>query len=368
MVGWNASWHEAAEGADEVTILFLTLSSFSQFPTYKRAVGTGEALALLGHRVLIAALDCEENRTRMAKEAPHCEVIWFSQCGVLREVWMKFRAIWRIRPDVVYSTSYSPHNLSFLGRLLPHKTCKVLEFCELYSQYSDKSHFVWKLKERIACWENDRILCASKLLEDHFRPFARKVLYSPYAYPGYLMPVKTEHPKTVVFMAALWRGYGAYDVPEACIKLFSKYPDLQVEIMGRGPEKDNLRKLMAERGVSDRVHVRGYVADEELNDYFSLADVFVAPLHGTIQDKARCPSKIFYYIPYNKPIVTCALGDPLETLGENGFYYKPDDIDDMSRAIDRALAASDSFSYPKGFIESHSWMVRAKQFEKWIEE
>lgn len=350
-----------------MTILFLTLSSFSQFPIYKRAVGTGEALAQMGHRVLIATMDCEENRVRMAKEAPHCVAVWFKG-GILQEAWTKFKAIWRIRPDVVYSTSYSPHNLSFAGWLLPRKTCKVLEFCELYSAYSDKSHFAWKIKERIACWENDRILCASKLLEDHFRPFARRVLYSPYAYPDYLKPRsrRGNSPKTVVFMAALWRGYGAYDVPEACIKLFAKYPDLQVEILGGGPEKDNLRAQMKERGLSGRVHVRGFVAEDELNDYFSRADVFVSPLHNTLQDKARCPSKIFYYIPYNKPIVTCALGDPLETLGEKGFYYKPDDIDDMSRAIDRALSASDSFSYRKGFIESHSWMARAKQLEGWF--
>ena len=56
-------------------ILFLTLSKFSQFPTYKRAVGMGEALAVLGHSVSIAVLDCDENRARMAKEAPHCEVV-----------------------------------------------------------------------------------------------------------------------------------------------------------------------------------------------------------------------------------------------------------------------------------------------------
>lgn len=348
-----------------MTILFLTLSKFSQFPIYKRAVGTGEALAQMGHRVLIAAMDCEENRVRMAKEAPHCEAVWFKG-GILREAWAKFKAIWCIRPDVVYSTSYSPHNLAFVGLLLPRKTCKVLEFCELYSQYSDKSHFAWKIKERIACWENDRILCASKLLEEYFRPFAHRVIYSPYAYPDYLVPKKIPHPLTVVFMAALWKGYGAYDVPEACIRLFGKYPELQVEVLGGGPEKDNLKAHMAERGLADRVHVRGYVAEDELNDYFSRADVFVAPIHDTFQDRARCPSKLYYYLPYNKPIVTGRFGDPYETLGDYGFYYRNYDVSEMSQAIDRALQARATFSYPDGFIERHSWAARARQFEDWF--
>ena len=334
-------------------------------PIYKRAVGTGEALATLGHEVYIVALDCAENRERLAKEAPHCRGLFVPASCPIVEAWHKLRVIWNVRPDILYTTSFCLQNLAFMRILLPWRMRTVLEFCELYSEYPWR-RLSWRLFEWFGCKEYGSILCASKFLEEHFRPFAQHVCYSPYAYPSYLRPKRVVHPKTVVFMAALHRGYGAYDVPEACIKLFSKYPDLQVEILGGGPERDNLRKLMVERGVSDRVHVRGYVAEEELNDYFSRADVFVSPLHDTLQDKARCPSKIFYYIPYNKPIVTCALGDPLETLGEKGFYYQPDDIDDMSRAIDRALSASESFSYSEGFIESHSWMARAKQFEKWM--
>lgn len=328
----------------------------------------------MGHRVVISALDCEENRSRMRLEAPHCEVAWFNKGSVIKEVGAKIQAIRKVRPDVVYSTSYALRNLALLRCLLPRSTCMVLEFCELYSHYSSKNHLLWWVLEAIACFENDRLLCASKFLEGYFKSLVgklcirRQVIYSPYAYPDYLRPLGcgSFKQKTVVFMASLWKGYGAYDVPEACMKLLGRYPGLQVEVLGGGPEKDNLRKLMKDRGVADRVHVRGFVAEETLKEYFSRADVFVSPLHDTLQDKARCPSKIFYYIPYNKPIVTCALGDPLETLGEFGFYYKPDDIDDMSRAIDSALSASDGFSYPKGFIERHTWTARARQLAQWI--
>lgn len=356
-----------------MTVLFLTLSSFSSFPTYKRAIGMGEALAQLGHKVYVAVLNCEENRVRMAKEAPHCEPLWVEHTGVIRETIIKLRMIRRLKPDVLYSTSFSVRNLAFLGCLVPRQTKMVVEFCELYSEYPTK-RLGWKFRETMAVFENGYLLCASKYLERHFKGEAQKwklkrqVEYSPYAYPSYLKPKVnfTAHAPHIVFMASLWRGYGVYDVIEAVVKLLHKIPDIHLEILGGGPEKENLHRLVAERKLERNIHIRGFVSEDELNDYFSQASVFVAPLHDTLQDKARCPSKLFYYIPYGKPIVTCPIGDPIETLGEYGYYYKCDDIDDMSRAIQQAILASSSFAYPNGFVERHSWMARARQFEEFV--
>lgn len=356
-------------------VLFLTTAAFSSSPTYKRAVGTGDELAKSGHEVIIAAMDCKENRLRMDKEASRCKVCWFRKAGMIKEAFEKIRMVWKHRPDVVYSTSYTPRNLAFLRLLLPSKTKMVIEFCELYSQYPYR-RFNWKIYETIALCENKYILCASRLLAEHFKNesvrfhLKKHIIYSPYAYPDYLKPVRDgrDNVQTVVYMASLWKGYGVYDVFAACAKLILKLPELQLEVLGGGPEKEALSQLVAERELVKNVHVRGFVPECDLNKFFSSASVFVAPLHDTLQDKARCPSKLFYYLPYNKPIVTCRIGEPFETLGEYGYYYKSDDVDDMSRAIDQALKDSVSFSYPSGFIKNHSWAARAKQFEEFINE
>ena len=193
-------------------------------------------------------------------------------------------------------------------------------------------------------------------------------MYSPYAYPTYLHPVKNDGLKvpTIVFMASLWRGYGVYDVLEAVVKLLPDMPNLQLEILGGGPEKENIQSFVESHGLDQNIHIRGFVAENRLNDYFSRASVFVAPMHDTLQDRARCPSKLFYYLPYGKPIVTCKIGDPYETLGDLGYYYKCDDIEDMSRTIARAIKESSKRSYPASFIAKHSWMARARQFLEFI--
>lgn len=354
--------------------LFLTLSEFSKFPSYKRAVGTGEALALLGHEVAISVMDCEENRLRMLQEAPHCKALWFKRTNPVGEAMSKLRAIRQYRPDVVYSTSFSIRNLAFMRFLIPWGIKTVIEFCELYSEYP-RQRMSWKLRETIALFENNYILCASKFLENHFAMEMKKwhlrrhLMYSPYAYPAYLHPVKNDGltVPTIVFMASLWKGYGVYDVVEAALRLLPDMPNLQLEILGGGPEKENLQTLVEGRGIGHNVHIRGFVAEHQLNDYFSQASVFVSPMHDTLQDRARCPSKLFYYLPYGKPIVTCKIGDPYETLGDYGYYYKCDDIEDMTRTIARAIKESFEKSYPASLINKHSWIARAKQFVEYVQ-
>src|SRR5574344_1096382 len=164
-------------------ILFLTFNPFRAYPNYKRAVGTGQALALSGHKVFVVVEDCQENRERMELEAPHCIGLYFKH-GLARECFSKLRYIWRIKPDVLYTTSYSVHNLACLGFLLPWRIKKVLEFCELYSRYPGR-RYNWSLWETLGLFSSRYILCASRYLENHFACACRKMhlsrslFYSP---------------------------------------------------------------------------------------------------------------------------------------------------------------------------------------------
>lgn len=355
--------------------LFFTLASFSKFPSYKRSVGMGQALALMGHDVFIAARDCEENRQRLKQEAPDCNPVWVDAQNPFREAWQKLRAVYRLRPDVVYSPSFSIRNLAYCGFLLPRETKRVIEFCELYSVYLySRPSLFWKINEKIACVENTHVLCASKSLESHFSEkmgewnLKRPICYLPYAYPSYLTkPLKSVHGRRrILLMASLWRGYGVYDVLEAFCMVRGKSKEIELDILGNGPERESVIEWISRHGLSDVIHIHGFVSEDRLNEYFSSADVFVSPMHDTVQDRMRCPSKLYYYIPYGKPIVTCRIGDPYDTLGDYGFYYKPTDVADMAKAMQEGLDRCDSFRFPDGFIERHSWFARAMSFLRWI--
>lgn len=355
-----------------MTYLFLTLGEFSKFPSAKRATGIGEALALRGHKVFISSMDCPENRKRLLIEAPHCEPCYFKRGNAFLEAFAKLRLVWKLRPRYVYSLSYSLRNLAFLRLFIPRGCQTIIEFNELYSCFSEH-HLSWLIREFWALVENRYVLCASSYLVRFFKAKAAKwkldcqFLYLPFAYPEYLTsPVGCDDAlKHLVFMAHMSRGYGVFEVLEAFSHVVSRRPEAYLDLIGGGPDLRDVENWVEVHGVKDKVAIHGYVAEDKLNALFSKAAMFVAPLHDIPQDWARCPSKVFYYIPYNKPIVTCRIGDPYENLGEYAIYYKPDDVEDMERAMLSALQLASSFSYPPGFIARHSWGARAESFERW---
>ena len=330
----------------------------------------GEGLACLGHEVFIAVLDCSENRRRMEFEAPHCNPVWFSKGNAIHEVFAKIRMLRRLQPDYVYIPTYGLRNLLGLRRMLSRKTKFILELNELNSVFAQHRLF-WRAAERVGIGECDVQVCASRMLEAYVRQACekrrlyRKIIYSPYAYPFYLKSTECKSVKakarTIVFMAALYKEYGIHDVLTATHELIEEGLDLSLLIVGSGPELVSSRACVEQWGVEDRIKLLGFVPEEKINAVFSDADVFVAPMRDTLQDRYRCPSKIFYYLAYGKPIVTCKIGNPYDVLSDKGFYYESGNIRSMKDAIKRALSAHD-FTYPDGFVSNHSWMSRAQQF------
>jgi len=53
--------------------------------------------------------------------------------------------------------------------------------------------------------------------------------------------------------------------------------DYIVLIGGSGPEEENLKKLISDNGLEEKVHLLGQVKEEEKYDYFSAASIFCLP-------------------------------------------------------------------------------------------
>jgi glycosyltransferase involved in cell wall biosynthesis len=194
----------------------------------------------------------------------------------------------------------------------------------------------------------------------------RSILYHPYAYPVRDRKIMDRTSPTIVYMAYMSRGYGCFKVMEAFKMIANEYPDLTLEMIGRAPEFQEMINWVTSEKLELRIRLRGYVDEEELDSYFSGAICFMSPLRDAITERARCPSKLFYYIPYNRPIITCNIGNPPDVLGRYGYYYEPENVVDMSMAMRRAIRDSDTFNYPVSVVESNTWEARAKELEAWL--
>ncbi len=348
-------------------------------PTTKRATGMAPELIRMGHDVSIVAWDVPANRARFALECPAATPLWITHTRTAAEIVEKLRVIRRWRPELVYSTYFGLRNLAFLKSAYAQGAPLISEHCELFSAFrSRKQRFLHAWIERRSAVESDGLVCASRYLERAFeqhrgagRTYARTI-YLPYGYPDYLA-ASGERPtgtavKNVIFMAALWKNYGVLDVIKAAELLALRRDDFVINIIGDGPARAEAESAITRMRLERRVVLRGYVDEDRLNASFSDARVFLAPLYRTTQDMARCPSKIYYYLPYQKPIVTCAFGDPFDLLQDDGYYYAPGDPASMAACLGRALDESDRFRFRHVRVDEHAWRFRARQFAAWCSE
>lgn len=60
-------------------------------------------------------------------------------------------------------------------------------------------------------------------------------------------------------------------------QLVDRFPDLQIDIVGRGSDRARLERIAAQLGIAERVHFAGFVSDEERDRLLVEARVCVCP-------------------------------------------------------------------------------------------
>jgi len=363
-------------------ICFVTHGNIEKLATMKRATGMANHLTEYGHEVSILCTDVPENRKRICFECPSVNVRWISAISAFDEVKQKNKHLIEISPDVVYVCSLGIRN--WINRRVLSKCFSVVEHSELSSIIIDKG-FVGRLRARMIEWASiflfDGQVCASRFLELTFKNRMKKVgierpiHYSPYAYnqetlkfpniPG-TTSFETYDGKTVIlYMGTLTKNYGFFDILSSFNKLCGSRDDLVLLIMGHGRHEKAGALYIDKHNLGERVKLLGYIPEEDLALFFARTDIFLSPLYDTLQDIARCPSKLFMYLPFQKPIITCSIGEAYELFGKSGFYYTSGDIDSLAETIVRALDHV-GLAYPAMDVSQHSWQERTAQFIRWI--
>ena len=363
-------------------ICFATTGDVRITATMKRALGMAPALAARGHQVGILAWDTPANRARLMDECPQAEPLWVDAAlPVVREAAAKRRHLRAWRPDIVYVCAYSLRNLILRGAAAGGGRV-VIEHSELFSAIRDvrRRYLLELLLEHASVLNADGLLCASRYLVEVYTRRARllgrkglPIAYHPYAYtpvapdPDRLDEIRRAAAgrRIVLYMGTLVRNYGIFDILEATARLARTRTDFTVQVLGHGRHAAEARQVAERLGLQDRVMFHGYAPESDLPAWFAAADVFLAPINDTVQDLARCPSKVYMYLASRKPIVTSPIGDPHDLLGADGFYYPPGDVAGMAATVSRALDASPTWKPQVVDAARHTWAHRTDEFLAW---
>ena len=361
-------------------IVFITTGDIKDIATSKRALGMANPLSELGWKVHVIMEDTLENKSRVALECDSNIILhYFPKSNSLTEILIKSRIVKELNPDFIYLCAFVFRNLAFVGNI-----AKLVEHSELPSgMLANKRLKLLKtlILEYYSIIYADGLLSASRYLETVFTKRQKRIfkqkqphLYFPYAFqPEIYKPLhnsineskkRYEGKFIIVYLGSMAENYGLFTMLEAMVFLKSEKKNVLLLLVGKGSHYEAGKKYIKDNNLDDVVEMPGYVDEEIVPEYFEYADAFISPLNDTVQDWARCPSKLYMYLPYKKPIITCKIGEPYEVLGDGGFYYLSGDSKNLAKTCietmdnDKTATAVDP--------ELHTWKTRSIEFDKWI--
>jgi glycosyltransferase involved in cell wall biosynthesis len=364
-------------------ICFVTAQVGTQHHTMMRAVGMAPVLAASGHAVTVVAEDHPDNR-QLLGSLPNVECQYVARSSARGDIRAKAARIQGRGFDVIHSCGLDPR--TFVPRRARRGAFWIVDHVERLSALTTMpwhKRAFWRWAERQALFAADGTIAASRYLEFFFRARLlrkgahRPLLWLPYAVPqSFIDEIRdrqAHRPKqaetTLLFAGGFYRAYGVYDIVAALSMLKAHETRWRFLFLGKGPEKQGLIDAVRDSGVADRVTFTGYLPMPDYVRTLAEADVLISPMHDTEADWARCPSKLYYYVATRRPIVTAAIGENVEVLGDTGHYYRPGSPRSLAAALGGAIQASALSDAAARAVppERHTWEHRCARYVKWLE-
>ncbi len=340
-------------------------------------------LAASGHAVTVIAEDHPANR-QLLGTLPDVDCQYVARSSIRGDIRAKAARIQGRGFDVIHSCGLDPR--TFVPRKARRGAFWIVDHVERLSALATMPWYkraFWRWAERRALLAADGTIAASRYLEFLFRARLlergahRPLLWLPYAVPASFVaeirdrqaswPKQAE--KTLLFAGGFYRAYGVYDIVAALSRLKAHEPRWSFLFLGKGPEKQGLIDAVRDAALTDRVTFAGYLPMPDYIRTLAEADVLISPMHDTEADWARCPSKLYYYLATRRPIVTAAIGENVEVLGDSGHYYQPGSPQSLAEALAGAMQAGDRGEFEAHAVppEEHVWERRCDRYLKWLE-
>jgi glycosyltransferase involved in cell wall biosynthesis len=141
----------------------------------------------------------------------------------------------------------------------------------------------------------------------------------------------------VLFVGNIAANKGVTTVFEAALRLRSKYPEIKLQILGKGDDDLTKRlKSRAERsGAAANVEFAGFVNRDRLPQYYQRASVFCSPA----QHEVGVANVYIEAMACGCPVVGSTTGAAPEAVTdfETGLLVPPNDVEATAAALDRIL-------------------------------
>jgi phosphatidylinositol alpha-1,6-mannosyltransferase len=190
---------------------------------------------------------------------------------------------------------------------------------------------------------SNTIFTNSRFTASLLPPFAgrkQRVLYpsvDPTLGSAGLSDQRTGH--RVLFVGRLVRRKGADDLIDAFWLISEDFPDWRLEIVGDGPERKRLERLVADLGLRERVEFFGSLRGRALCDRYGLCDVVAMPSKRLRDDVEGFGTVFLEAGIFGKPSVGTFSGGIPESIvnGKTGILVREGDARQLGTALESLL-------------------------------
>lgn len=277
------------------------------------------------------------NRKAICLNAPSGNVIKGLFSNINRILLLR-KEIIALKPDLVISFM-NRTNIRVLISLINTKIPVVIT--EHNYPKMNKMSLSWEFLRRIMYKKAFKLVSVSKGIQECFnylKPEKKMVIYNPtdIRLTNEKCDIKIEG-KNFFTMGRLVNIKGFDILIKAFSKISDRYPDWKLNILGEGPEEHNLRMLVKEHNLEERILFHGFVK----NPHYILkdCDVCVVPSRSegfslVIIEAMKC----------GVPVVStdCPVG-PRELIENmiNGVLVKNEDVDELAKGMELLISDND---------------------------
>jgi glycosyltransferase involved in cell wall biosynthesis len=115
---------------------------------------------------------------------------------------------------------------------------------------------------------------------------------------------KDGHNTSLLFLSRFVKEKGVYELLEAFINLVSNHKNIHLILAGTGPEEDNMKKIVCDSNIENKVTFTGYVRGSDKARVLMGADIFVFPTsYGE-----GCPVSLLESMAAGMAVITTPVG------------------------------------------------------------
>ncbi len=114
-----------------------------------------------------------------------------------------------------------------------------------------------------------------------------------------------------------------------------KNKKLKLLIIGSGPEKDNLQKLVKQLGMAKQVIMLNSVLHDELPKYFSAIDIFVLPSKSVPLWREQFGHVAIEAMSAEVPVIGSTCGEIPNVVGDAGLIFQEGNAGQLAKQIEK---------------------------------